>query len=81
MHETAESLATVKKIRIVLAALHFADKQEEAMLLLQSLYDLFGMEYPKDFLIIEQNEDARRILINEFLLDIDDLMYDYQVER
>ncbi len=51
------------------------------MLLLHSLHDLLGMEYPKDFLIIEQNEDARRILINEFLLDIDDLMYDYQVER
>jgi len=64
--EVTGTLDTVRKIRTVLETLCSTDHESEAYDLILTIYDLIAVETP---------------LIAEFLLDIDDLMVDYECEE
>lgn len=70
----------VENIGEVIGALHLESRDKEAMLLIHALYDLMGVVYPIEIAIIEEHEEAKKIFIDEFLLDLEDLMYDYNAK-
>lgn len=61
----------------ILKALFENKKFDEAIKFLHLLYDISGLNYPDDVSLIETNREFIESFMNEFLLDLEDLMYDY----
>ncbi len=61
----------------ILKALFENKKFDEAIKFLHLLYDISGLNYPDDVSLIETNREFIEPFVNEFLLDLEDLMYDY----
>lgn len=61
--------------------LYSADKEIEAYNLILAVYDLIAVEAPPSITELEPYPEAIKQFITEFLLDIDDLMNDYEYEE
>ena len=81
LQEIAGTLDTVRKIRSVLGTLNFTGNETEAYNLILAVYDLIAVETPLDIIDLEPYPDAIKQFISEFLLDIDDLLIDYESEE
>ena len=67
----------IRKIREVLGTLNSTGNKAEAYNLILAVYDLIAVETPLDIIY----PDAIKQFITEFLLDIDDLLIDYESEE
>lgn len=81
LREVTGTLDTVRKIRSVLEALNSTGNETEAYNLILAVYDLIAVETPPDIIELEPYPDAIKQFISEFLLDIDDLLIDYENEE
>ena len=81
LREVTGTLDTVRKIRSVLETLGSTGNETEAYNLILAVYDLIAVETPLDIIGLEPYPDAIKQFISEFLLDIDDLMFDYESEE
>lgn len=81
LREVTGTLDTVRKIRSVLETLSFTGNETEAYNLILAVYDLIAVETPPDIIELEPYPDAIKQFITEFLLDIDDLLIDYESEE
>lgn len=81
LREVTGTLDTVRKIRSVLETLGSTGNETEAYNLILAVYDLIAVETPLDIIELEPYPDAIKQFISEFLLDIDDLMFDYEGEE
>ena len=81
LREVAGTLDTVRKIRSVLETLSSTGNETEAYSLILAVYDLIAVETPLDIIELEPYPDAIKQFISEFLLDIDDLLIDYESEE
>lgn len=81
VYEVSGSLETVKGLQSVITTLYSLNKNSDAMLLISSLFDLLGLNFPEELQIVEQNEELQNHFISECLKDIEDLMYDYTAEQ
>lgn len=80
LREVAGTLDTIQKIRSVLKTLYSTDNEIEAYNLILAVYDLIAIETPPAISEFEPYSDAIKQFITEFLLDIEDLMIDYEYE-
>ncbi len=78
IHAMSESVETVENFGKLMGILLEEGKDKEAMLLIRSLYDLMGMVYPEEISLIEKEDNTRIYFINEFLLDCEDLLLEYE---
>lgn len=81
LREVTGTLDTVRKIRSVLGTLNSTGNETEAYNLILAVYDLIAVETPPDIIELEPYPDAIKQFITEFLLNIDDLMFDYEGEE
>lgn len=81
LQEVTGTLDTVRKIRSVLETLNYTGNETEAYNLILAVCDLIAVETPPDIIQLEPYPDAIKQFITEFLLDIDDLMFDYESEE
>ena len=81
LREVTGTLDTVRKIRSILEALSSTGNETEAYNLILAVYDLIAIETPLDIIDLEPYPDAIKQFISEFLLDIDDLLIDYESEE
>ncbi len=81
LHEVTGTLDTVRKIRSVLETLCSTGNESEAYNLILAVYDLIAIEPPSAISELAPYPDAIKQFITEFLLDIDDLMIDYESEE
>ena len=81
LREVTDTLDTVRKIRSVLETLNSTGNETEAYNLILAVYDLIAVETPPDIIELEPYPDAIKQFISEFLLDIDDLLIDYESEK
>ncbi len=81
LREVTGTLDTVQKIRSVLETLCSTDNESEAYNLILAVYDLIAIEPPSAISELDPYPDAIKQFITEFLLDIDDLMIDYESEK
>lgn len=81
LREVTGTLDTIRKIRSVLETLYSTDNEIEAYNLILVIHDLIALETPLDIIELEPYPDAIKQFITEFLLDIDDLMIDYENEE
>lgn len=81
LREVIGTLDTVRKIRSVLETLCSTGNELEAYNLILAVYDLIAVETPLDIISLEPYPDAIKQFISEFLLDIDDLLIDYESEE
>ena len=79
IYERVVSLDSVRGLQDAFAELHSAGKDVEATQMLFSLYDLIEEDYPEELDLIARDNELVGIFIGEFLADIEDLMYDYEV--
>lgn len=79
--EVSGALDTVRKIRSIIETLYQVDKEIEAYNLILAVYDLIALETPSAISELATYPDAIKHFITEFLLDIDDLMNDYEYEE
>lgn len=79
--DTADELSSSKNalpnMQSIIRALLECKKVDEAMKFIHLLYDLCGLEFPEEITLLEKHELAREQYLNEFLLDLEDLKYDY----
>lgn len=75
------TLDTVRKIKAVLETLCFAGNESEAYDLILAIYDLIAVETPPAISEIAPYPSAIKQFIIDFLLDIDDLLIDYESEE
>ena len=75
-----ESLDTVKAAKTAIEALHSEKKYTVAYHLILALYDLAAIEIPMAIIELEPYQEGVEQFINEFLLDVEDLMFDYESE-
>ncbi len=73
----SENSDSLRYMLDILKALFENKKFDEAIKFLHLLYDISGLNYPDDVSLIETNREFIEPFINEFLLDLEDLMYDY----
>jgi hypothetical protein len=71
---------SLRYVHNIIKVLYESDKCTEAMQLIHLLYDLAGFDYPNEMALIETNKQTEEIFIGEFLLDVEDLMYEYIAE-
>lgn len=81
LREVTGTLDTIRKIRLVLETLYSTDNEREAYNLILAVYDLIAVETPSAITELEPYPDAIKQFITEFLLDIEDLMNDYEYEE
>lgn len=81
LQDVTGTLDTVRKIRSVLETLNSTGNETEAYNLILAVYDLIAVETPPDIIELEPYPDAIKQFISEFLLDIDDLLIDYESEE
>ncbi|MCI8595171.1 MAG: hypothetical protein HFF09_07985 [Oscillospiraceae bacterium] len=79
--EVAGTLDTARKIQTVLSELNTCGKNREAYLLILAIYDLLLMDVPAAIAALEQPQGRLDRFIGEFLMDIEDLMHDYEYEE
>lgn len=75
-----ESLDTVRAVKNAIEALHSGKKDAEAYHLILALYDLASIEVPAAIIELEPYQEGVEQFISEFLLDVEDLMFDYESE-
>lgn len=80
VYSVTESLQTLREINGTMDALHECGKDAEAYHLILALYDLAAIEVPASIMELEPYPDAVERFIGEFLMDVEDLMYDYESE-
>lgn len=81
LREVTGTLDTVRKIKAILETLCSTGNELEAYNLILAVYDLIAVETPLDIIDLEPYPDAIKQFISEFLLDIDDLLIDYESEE
>ncbi len=81
LREVTGTLDAIRKIRTVLEALYTADNEKEAYNLILALYDVIAVETPAAISELAPYPNAIKQFITEFLLDIEDLMHDYEYEE
>ena len=75
-----ESLDTVRAAKDAIEALHGEKKDAEAYRLILALHDLASIEVPAAIIELEPYPEGVEQFISEFLLDVEDLMIDYESE-
>ena len=75
-----ESLDTVRAVKGAVEALHSSKQDPEAYNLILTLYDLAAIEVPASIIELEPYPEGVEQFISEFLMDIEDLMIDYESE-
>ena len=75
-----ESLDTVRAVKAAAEALHNSKKDTEAYNLILTLHDLAAIEVPMSIIELEPYPEGVEQFISEFLMDIEDLMIDYESE-
>ncbi len=81
LREVAGTLDTIRKIKSTLETLCYAGNEIEAYNLILAIYDVIALETPPAIFELEAYPDAIKLFITEFLLDIEDLMNDYEYEE
>ena len=72
--ENADSLICMQSI---IRKLYENENFTETMQFLRMMYDICGLEYPQELVLIESSTPAIEVFINEFLLDFEDVILDY----
>jgi hypothetical protein len=80
LYGTSESLSTLKNTALLLTLLYEEGKYYEAILLIHIHHDLLCMEYPVELELIEKVPEFQEPFLNEFLLDAEDIITDYEYE-
>ena len=75
-----ESLDTVRAVKDAIDVLHGEKKDSEAYRLILALHDLAAIETPMSIIELEPYPEGVEQFISEFLLDVEDLMIDYESE-
>ena len=75
-----KSLDTVRAVKDAIEVLHSAKKDAEAYHLILALYDLASIELPMSIIELEPYSEGVALFVSEFLLDVEDLMIDYESE-
>ncbi len=78
LYEVTGNIEVIEGVRAALDALHMAKKDLEAFKLLLSLYDLAALDLPGDVADLEVYPENVQVFIREFLLDTEDLIYDFR---
>ena len=78
--EVSGTLDTVRKIKSVLEALYSTGKIVEAYNLILAIYDVIAIETPASVIELKPYPEAIKEFLRSFLLDIADLMNDYEYE-
>ena len=78
--EVSGTLDTVRKIKSALEALYSTGKIIEAYSLILAIYDVIAIETPASVIELEPYPEAIKEFLRSFLLDIADLMNDYEYE-
>ena len=79
--EVSGSLDTIRAVKSAIEALNACGKNDEAFHLILALYDLAAIDIPNAISELEPYPDGIAIFMDEFLLDIEDLMSDYEYEE
>ena len=80
LYGTSESIIALENTEAVLAFLYDGDNFPEALMLIRAYYELLGMEWPDEFVIIERIGELKEPFIYEFLLDAEDIILDFKYE-
>ena len=80
MSTQAGSLAAVSFIRNSLAALYESDNVYEAVDLLKAIYSLLTLNVPDNFNALRDDKTLSSQYLYEFLLDMDDIFMDYEID-
>ena len=78
--EVSGTLDTVRKIKSALEALYSTGQIIEAYSLILAIYDVIAIETPASVIELEPYPEAIKEFLRSFLLDISDLMNDYEYE-
>ena len=81
LRQISGSLDTVRKIKDAIETLGECGKEIEAFNLILALYDIAAIEAPAAFFELAPYPDGIRLFVSEFILDIEDLMNDYEYEE
>lgn len=81
LRQVSGNLDTVRKIKSVLEALCSTGNELEAYNLILAIYDVIAIETPTAISELTPYTDAIKQFIIEFLLDIDDLLIDFENEE
>lgn len=81
LRQVAGNLDTIRKIKGAIETLCECDKEAEAFNLILALYDLAAIEPPTAISELTPYPDGIKLFITEFILDIEDLMNDYEYEE
>jgi len=76
LYGTSESIIALENTEAVLSFLYENNCFEEALMLIRAYYELLGMEWPDEFVIIDRVDDLKEPFIYEFLLDAEDIIFD-----
>jgi hypothetical protein len=62
----------------VLELLYNSDNFTKALLLIRAYYELPGIEWPDEMVIIEKIDELKELFIYEFLLDAEDIILGFK---
>ncbi len=77
IYAICESSDSLRWMLGISKALFESKKFDASIKFLHLLYDISGLNYPDEISMIENNREFTELFINELLLDLEDLMYDY----
>jgi hypothetical protein len=73
----SENKNSLRYMQSITKALFESKRFDEAIKFIHLLHDISGLNYPDEIALIETNGQLTERFIGEFLLDLEDLMYEY----
>ena len=80
LYGTCESIIALENTEAVLTFLYNGNNFAEALMLIRAYYEMLGMDWPDEFVIIERIVELIEPFIYEFLLDAEDIILDFKYE-
>jgi len=81
LYGTSESILAMENTEDVLAFLYDGSNFDEAFKLIRAYYELLGIDWPDEMLIIEKIGELKEPFVYEFLLDAEDIILDFKYEE
>jgi hypothetical protein len=81
LYGTSESILAMENTEDVLAFLYDGSNFDEAFKLIRAYYELLGIDWSDEMLIIEKIGELKEPFVYEVLLDAEDIILDFKYEE
>ena len=81
LYGLSEFIIALENTERVLAFLYNGTNYKEALMLIRAYYDLLGIDWPEELIIMERVDELKEPFVYDFIVDGEELIVDFKYEE